>query len=302
MPALAPPRSPPPPPLCEPCVAAGGVEGVAPAVARPRASGVLCGAWRAGIATPGEEGEEGGGELRYTRGQGGGMPPGTQDPQLEDVLAEWMRAGIARVHTAFPATVVVYNPALQSATVQPVLRSRIDDPLLDAERPDIAPPPPIPNVPIVWPSGAAAAWSIHGPLLPGDPVLVVIAERETDVWRTTGAPDVAPLDARRFDLSDAFALPGGRHFNPTIPTSGPLPVEAVDPLALVLRGTLVKLGSGPAAIHPIPHGDLLVAALATFATACKLSTDPAVAAAAGTLEAALISPVGPPLSLVSFTE
>jgi hypothetical protein len=243
---------------------------------------------------------------------------GTQEPSLEDVLREWMRAGIAKLHTAFPATVVTYNPALQSATVQPVIRSRIDDVLLDLERVDAVPPPPIPNVPIMWPSGAAAAWSIHGPLLPGDPVLVVVAERETDVWRTTGAPDVVPLDARRFDLSDAFAIPGGRHFNPAIPTSGPLPVEAVDPVAVVIRGVLVKLGSGPAAIHQVLHGETFEADLLTWLSALDtllavMATPgapaawvPAVVAATATFQGAQAAfkatLAGLHRSLVTFTE
>jgi hypothetical protein len=247
------------------------------------------------------------------------MPPGTQDPELPDVLAEWMRAGLAKVHTAIPATVVVYNPALQSASVQPVLRARIDDVLLDAERPDIAPIPPIPNVPIVWPSGFGGAWSITGPLLPGDPVVVVVAERSLDEWKTTGAPDIAAQDARRFDLSDAFAIPGGRHFNPAIPTSGPLDPTAIDPAAVVIRGVLVKLGSGPAAIHQLLHGETFEADLATWLTALDLLLDalaapgapaawvPVVQLAAQTFQtahatfaAAVAS--GIHRSLVSFTE
>ena len=215
------------------------------------------------------------------------MPPGTQEPSQEDVLAEWMRAGKATIHTCFPAVIVVYDPALQKATIQPVLRCRIDDVLLDVERPDASPALPIHNVPIVWPSGndVVGQWSIHGPLAPGDPVWVVIAERSTDIWRTTGAPDVAPLDARRFDLSDAFAIPGGRHFAPT--PSGPLPITATDVLALVVGGTLVKLGDGPLAINPLLLTPPFLAALGVFLAAVALDTvdSPVTAAAASALGA-----------------
>jgi hypothetical protein len=230
------------------------------------------------------------------------MPTGTDAPPWADVIAEAVRAGCAKVHTSFPATVVAYDPTTQKATVQPALRSRIDDPLLDRERPELTPPPPINNVPVVWPSGGGVAspWSLHGPLAPGDPVTVLVAERSTDEWRTLGAVDNTPLDARRFDLSDAVAIPGGRSFNPSAPT-GPLGVGAVDPVAAVLAGTLVKLG-GSTAIEALVTGTTFIADLLVFVIALKASTDPVVSAAATAFELTLIPPAGPPLSPKTFTE
>ncbi len=49
------------------------------------------------------------------------MPPTTQAPSESDVLAAWVRAGIAQIHTSFPATIIVYDPVLQKATVQAVV-------------------------------------------------------------------------------------------------------------------------------------------------------------------------------------
>lgn len=206
--------------------------------------------------------------------------PGTQDPGLADLLREATRAGLAKVHTSFPATVVVYNPLLNSATVQPAIHSRVDDVLLDIERPDPVPPPVLSNVPVMWPSGGGATpWSIHGPLAPGDPVTVFIAERSTDEWRTLGGPLSIPLDARRFDLSDAVCYPGGRALGPTNPLTAPLPLTAIDAIALVLAGTLVKLGAGPTAIHQVLHGETFEADLLTWLSAfdavlAVLSTPP----------------------------
>ena len=51
---------------------------------------------------------------------------------------------------------------------------------------------------------------------------------------------------RALDISDAVAIPGGRSFNPAAPT-GPLGVGAVDPVAVVLGGPVVKLGGSTAA-------------------------------------------------------
>jgi len=200
------------------------------------------------------------------------MTTGTQEPTLEDVIREFVRVGLAKVHTSFPATIVTYNPALQTATIQPALHARIDDVLLDMERPDVVPPPVLSNVPVVWPSGGGAgpAWSLHGPLTPGDPVTVVVAERSTDEWRTIGAPTNIPLDARRFDLSDAVCYPGGRSASPANPLTAPLGVGAVDAAAVVLAGLFVKLGAGPTAIHALLHGDTFETDLATWLTAFDL--------------------------------
>lgn len=230
------------------------------------------------------------------------MADGTQAPELEDLLRAAVRAGTAKIHTSFPATIVVYDAAKQAATVQPALRARVDDVLLDQEHPDLTPMPQLSGVPVVWPSGAT--WSLHAPLAPGDPVTVVVAERSTDEWRALGAVDNAPLDARRFDLSDAVCFPGGRATNPAaVPTSAPLPATAVDVAALMVRGAQVKLGStAPAAIHPLMLSTPFLAALDVFLTSVALDTidSPATAAAATVFQNALLAT--PHTSLVVKTE
>ena len=193
------------------------------------------------------------------------------DPALEDIVREFVRAGCARVHTACPATVIAYNPVLQSATVQLSIRQRRSDPTLDIERPALLPTPPIPNVPVVWPSGSqvVGGWSVHGPLVPGDPVTVIFAERGTDEWRTTGAPDNIPLHARRHSYIDAIAIPGGRAFNPAAVPTAPLGVTAADPTALVFSVSLpttLKLGGG-LAVDAVIKGTTFVAALSTWLSA-----------------------------------
>lgn len=186
---------------------------------------------------------------------------GTQDPSLADVIAEWVKAGIADIHTAMPAVVVVYDQTTQKATVQPVIRQRVDDVLLDIQRPDLAPIPPISNVPVIWPSGLT--WAHTGPLAPGAPVTLVFVERSTDEWRAVGAPDGIAQDARRFDLADAVAFPGGRSFNPLAATTGPIGATLVDPAAQVIGTTIlggVKLGSN-VAVDGVLKGTLFEADL-----------------------------------------
>lgn len=213
---------------------------------------------------------------------------GTSDPPLQDVIASWVAAGLGDVHTALPAVIVTYNQVLQSATVQPVIRQRVDDPVLDIQRPDLTPIPPISNVPIVWPSGAT--WSDTAPLVPGDPVTLLFVERSTDEWRSTGLVDNIPQDARRFDISDAVAIPGGRSLNPASGTTSPLGATKVDPVARVIGTSVpggIKLGSN-VAIDAALKGTLFEADLLTYMVAMEIFitatsvavTAPAIAAAA----------------------
>ena len=171
------------------------------------------------------------------------------------------------MHTAIPAVIVTYNAALQSATVQPVIRQRVDDVLLNREVPDVAPIPPLANVPVVWPSGLT--WSSIGPLTPGDPVTLVFVERSTDEWRATGNPDNIAQDARRFDIADAVCYPGGRAFNPANAVTGPRLVNDFDPVAMVYGTTVpagIKLG-GSSAIDFVLKGTIFEADLLTFLNA-----------------------------------
>lgn len=174
------------------------------------------------------------------------------------MIREYVRAGLGVVHTAVPAVIVAYEPATQRASVQLVIHPRVDDPLLDVERPTATLPLPIANLPVLWPSGGGAPgtplrWGITGMLVPGDPVTLLVIERSTDEWRTTGAPVNVAQDARRFDLSDAVVIPGGRSFNPAAPGFlAPLVVPTeVDPTkALVLYGGLggIVIGSPATAV------------------------------------------------------
>ena len=146
----------------------------------------------------------------------------TQAPTEADVLNAFVRAGIAKVHVSLPATVIAYNPTLQQATVQVAIRPRVDDPILGIERAALEPTAPIPNIPVLWPSSSQGSLTFG--LLPGDPVTLLVMERDTDSWRTIGLPDSLPIDSRRFNLSDAIVLPGGRSFNPAAGLTAPLVV------------------------------------------------------------------------------
>ncbi len=176
-------------------------------------------------------------------------------PAMADVLQEAIRAGLARVHTSMPGVIVEYDETAQRAAVQPVLRGRYRDAagiVLDEKL------PVIPSVPVAWPAGNG--YSLTWPLVPGDFVTLVFAERSTDEWRATGEDDVTPADLRRFSLSDAVAYPGG------LPFSHPIPSTGYDSGSMVVQGTEIRLGSSTA-VDFVALSSLVSAQLQALATA-----------------------------------
>lgn len=92
------------------------------------------------------------------------------------------------VNTSINAVVVSYANGL--ATVRPTANKLFADG-------DLLPYPQIDNVPIRWPSFNGGMCGVKGPIRAGDEVLVVFSQQAAD-----GSDDM-----RRFDLSDAYAVP-----------------------------------------------------------------------------------------------
>lgn len=139
------------------------------------------------------------------------------------------------MHTALPGVVVSYDQVTQTISAQVVIQSRYKqaDGTLVAYT-----PPVVSGIPVAFPAGAG--WSITWPLEAGDPVVLVFAERSLDEWKATGNSASTPRHLRRFDLSDAIAIPGAQ-----APAS-PLDATAVDATAMVIAGDLIKMGSSAA--------------------------------------------------------
>lgn len=92
------------------------------------------------------------------------------------------------INTSLNGEVVSYKDGL--ATIKPLASKRFPDG-------DVLDFPNIDNVPIRWPSFNGGKCGIKGPIRPGDKVLLVFAQQATD----------GTDDGRRFDLSDAYAVP-----------------------------------------------------------------------------------------------
>lgn len=99
-----------------------------------------------------------------------------------------VQSELVDVNTSISAVVVSYKDGL--ATIKPTANKLFADG-------DSLPYPEIPNVPIRWPSFNGGQAGFKGPVRPGDEVLVVFSQQATD-----GSDDM-----RRFDLSDAYAVP-----------------------------------------------------------------------------------------------
>jgi len=108
-------------------------------------------------------------------------------------------AMLGGVHTAFPAMVQKYDPLTMRIEAQPCLMRKYYD------LPAATPLPTLLDVPVLFMS--TGSLHIIAPPDPGSYVLIVVCERSLDQWLTKGGV-VDPDNPRKFDLSDAFAIPG----------------------------------------------------------------------------------------------
>lgn len=118
---------------------------------------------------------------------------------LTDYVKEYVDYYFTQVHTSFPGVVTEYDAKTRRATVQPSLKRRagnkeyIDFPLLI-------------DVPVQFPG--TKKWAIHFPLEKGDEVAVYFSERAIEAWKDVGQDGIEDPDPRRFDLCDAYCVPG----------------------------------------------------------------------------------------------
>lgn len=117
---------------------------------------------------------------------------------LADAIVNTFWSLISSLHTCLPGRIEKYSREEQKANVKPLIKKQY----LDGSAAEL---PVISNVPVVFPRTQRAG--ITFPLEQGDGVLLVFAERALDRWLSSGV-DSGPGDSRKFDLSDAIAIPG----------------------------------------------------------------------------------------------
>lgn len=206
------------------------------------------------------------------------------NPDDADVLEEAVLALTAGIHTSIPGRVVSYSTAGDKprATVQPVVRFSFIDPETEERVPFL--PEAVANVPVLFPHGSGGEFSDTWPLEAGDPVFLVVAERSLDEWLATDSQDNSPQDPRRWDLTDAVALPAVG--------AGALSSDAFDSAARVIKASLLKLGSAGASDF-VALASLVLAELQAIKAAFDVHTHTVpITGPAG------VTPTTPPLPLL----
>jgi len=124
-------------------------------------------------------------------------------PSLATTIQNTFQAMVANMNTSLPGEIVEYDFRSKKASVKPLIKKK----KLSGRTLTL---PIIQNVPVVFPG--TQNYGIHFPLRKGDSVLIVFSQRSLEKWLSSGQ-DVDPQDTRKFDLSDAIAIPGLTSFN-----------------------------------------------------------------------------------------
>ena len=124
---------------------------------------------------------------------------------LAQNIQEGVKARLKDLHTAMPGIIETFNPAMQTATVQPAVKRIFKTVGSDSVVLAPADLPVLINVPVVQPRGGG--YSLTFPIAPGDECLLVFCERSIDIWHEKSGPQMP--GAKRFHaLSDATAYVG----------------------------------------------------------------------------------------------
>lgn len=160
------------------------------------------------------------------------MSERVNDPTWDEVLNQVISARFEGVHTCLPATVQSYDHRRRKASVQPMIQKAY----LSGKNESL---PVLSDVPVVWPAGGGGVFTF--PLRRGDGILLVFSERNLENYLESGR-NSPPKDGRKFDLSDAIAIPGLYDFTKTSP------VTDADAAVLTFGGATIKLKGGKLAL------------------------------------------------------
>lgn len=148
-----------------------------------------------------------------------------ETPTLDLVILQGIESRLFDVHTCLPGIVEKYNKAKNTVDVIPALKRKY-------ETGEVVQQPMILNVPVQFPRGGN--FSMTFPIKKGDSVVLVFSERSLDVWKKNGGI-VDPKDPRKFNITDAFAIPGG------YPESNPVGDASDESLRVKNKNTLIEL-------------------------------------------------------------
>jgi hypothetical protein len=118
---------------------------------------------------------------------------------LTDFMREFLDYYFTQVHTSLPGVVVEYDSKTRRATVQPSLKRR-------AGNKEYVTFPLLIDVPVLF--SGTKKYTIHIPLEKDDEVAIYFSERALEAWKDIGQDGIEDPDPRRYDLCDAYCVPG----------------------------------------------------------------------------------------------
>jgi hypothetical protein len=122
----------------------------------------------------------------------------TNAKTLNQAIETAVKFQLGLINTCLPGRVEKYDYTTQKADVTPLIKKKYKDGT-------VAPMPIISAVPVVFPRTKTSM--IHFPLVQGDGVLLIFSQRSLETWLFKGG-ESEPGDPRKFDLTDAIAIPG----------------------------------------------------------------------------------------------
>jgi hypothetical protein len=117
---------------------------------------------------------------------------------LSDILKQVNKYFLNQIHFALPGIIIKFDAETKLAQVQPSIKKRYIDGTIQ-EMPNII------HVPVIF--SQSKKFSDTFPLENGDGVLLIFSERALEQWLDNGH-NSEPGVSRKFDLSDAIAIPG----------------------------------------------------------------------------------------------
>jgi hypothetical protein len=118
---------------------------------------------------------------------------------LTDFIRKFLDYYFTQVHTSIPGVIMEYDASTRRGTVLPSLKRHSGNGEYIAF-------PLLTDVPVQFPS--TKKWAIHFPLEKGDEVTVFFSERSLEAWKDVGPNGIEDPDPRRYDLCDAYCIPG----------------------------------------------------------------------------------------------
>lgn len=170
---------------------------------------------------------------------------------LTDAMRSSIQYYMTGVHTAIPATFIDFDETDRSATVQPSInKNYMDD--------TTARLPVIHKVPVMFPFGGGS--SVTFPINPGDYCLLIVCERSLEEWKRLGI-DEKPIDRRKFNLSDAVAIPGLVPFTETMqPIDDNFTIRYGDSSIRITQSGQIQINSGNELVSVNAGGNVNVTA------------------------------------------